>query len=173
MLLADQDMATVPTADVCDSNATSVVTGDLRVLHSIFQIYGQKRAFSGPVVTVKVFEDNVMVREFLESKGEGRVLVIDGGGSMRCALVGGNLGVLAQNNGWSGIIVNGCIRDVDEINGCDIGVRALGSNPLKSNKKGVGERHVPVYVAGFWIREGEWIYADSDGVLLSKSELSV
>uniref|UniRef100_A0A5B7BYU5 4-hydroxy-4-methyl-2-oxoglutarate aldolase n=1 Tax=Davidia involucrata TaxID=16924 RepID=A0A5B7BYU5_DAVIN len=166
-------MAFFATAEACDTNAAHLASGDLRVLQPIFQIYGQCRAFSGPIVTLKVFEDNVFVRELLETKGEGRVLVIDGGGSMRCALVGGNLGQLAQNTGWAGIVVNGCIRDVDEINGCDIGVRALASHPQKSNKKGIGEKHVPIYVGGTLIREGEWLYADSDGVLVSKTELSV
>ncbi|XP_061370095.1 putative 4-hydroxy-4-methyl-2-oxoglutarate aldolase 3 isoform X1 [Gastrolobium bilobum] len=166
-------MAALPTAEICDTNATHITSGDLRVLHPVMEIYGQSRAFSGPIVTLKVFEDNVLVRELLETKGEGRVLVIDGGGSMRCALVGGNLVQLAQSMGWAGIVVNGCIRDVDEINGCDIGVRALASHPLKSNKKGNGEKHVPVYVAGTFIREGEWLYADNDGVLVSKFELSI
>ncbi len=166
-------MASIATAEACDSNATLLASGDLRVLQPIFQIYGQCRAFSGPIVTLKVFEDNVLVREFLETRGEGRVLVIDGGGSMRCALVGGNLGQLAQNMGWAGIVVNGCIRDVDEINGCDIGVRALASHPQKSSKKGVGERHGPIHVGGTLIRDGEWLYADSDGILVSKNELSV
>ncbi|KAF6145971.1 hypothetical protein GIB67_033330 [Kingdonia uniflora] len=166
-------MAALATAEVCDSNASHVGSGDLRVLEPTFQIYGQCRAFSGPIVTLKVFEDNVLVREMLESRGEGRVLVIDGGGSMRCAIVGGNLAQLAQNMGWAGIVVNGCIRDVDEINGCDIGVRALASHPLKSNKKGVGEKHTPIYVAGTLIRNGEWLYADSDGILISKLELSI
>ncbi|KAF8414339.1 hypothetical protein HHK36_002340 [Tetracentron sinense] len=166
-------MAALATAEACDSNAALLASGDLRVLHPIFKSYGQIQVFSGPIVTLKVFEDNVLVRELLETRGEGRVLVIDGGGSMRCAMVGGNLGQLAQNMGWAGIVVNGCIRDVDEINGCDIGVRALASHPLKSNKKGVGEKHVPVYIAGTLIHEGEWLYADSDGILVSKSELSV
>ncbi|XP_018731697.1 putative 4-hydroxy-4-methyl-2-oxoglutarate aldolase 3 [Eucalyptus grandis] len=169
----DNTMASLATAEVCDSNASVVASGDLRVLHPVFQIYGQKKTFSGPVVTVKVFEDNVLVRELLETRGEGRVLVIDGGGSLRCALVGGNMGQLAQNMGWAGIVVNGCIRDVDEINECGIGVRALASNPLKSSKKRVGEKHVPVYVAGTLIRDGEWLYADSDGVIVAKTELSV
>lgn len=168
----------IATAEACDSNAALLASGDLRVLQPVFQIYGQCRSFSGPVVTLKVFEDNVLVRELLETRGEGKVLVIDGGGSMRCALIGGNLGQLAHNNGWSGIVVNGCIRDVDEINGCGIGVRALGSRPLKSNKKGHGDKHVPVYIAGVYIagsfiRDGEWLYADSDGILVSKSELSI
>ncbi|GAA0154625.1 aldolase [Lithospermum erythrorhizon] len=166
-------MASLATAEACDSNTALLVTGDLRALQPIFQIYGQCRAFSGPIVTLKVFEDNVLVREMLETRGEGRVLVIDGGGSMRCALVGGNLGQLAQNMGWSGIVVNGCIRDVDEINSCDIGVRALASHPQKSNKKGNGEKHGLIHVGGTLIRDGEWLYADSDGILISKTELSI
>ncbi|GMH05835.1 hypothetical protein Nepgr_007675 [Nepenthes gracilis] len=166
-------MAAMATAEVCDSNAALLASGELRVLPPIFQTYGQRGVFSGPIVTLKVFEDNVLVRELLETKGEGKVLVIDGGGSMRCALVGGNLGQLAQNMGWAGIVVSGCIRDVDEINSCDIGIRALGSHPLKSNKKGIGEKQVPIYVAGTLIRDGEWLYADSDGILISKCELSI
>lgn len=166
-------MSSFATAEVCDANAPHLASGDLRALAPVFKIYGQCRAFSGPVVTLKVFEDNVLVRDHLESRGEGRVLVIDGGGSMRCALVGGNLGQLAQINGWVGIVVNGCIRDVDEINGCDIGVRALASHPQKSNKRGVGEKGVPVHIGGTLIHDGEWLYADSDGILVSENELSL
>ncbi|WCJ32511.1 Ribonuclease E inhibitor RraA/Dimethylmenaquinone methyltransferase [Euphorbia peplus] len=166
-------MAAIATAEACDANAALLTSGDLRALQPVFKIYGQRRMFSGPVVTLKVFEDNVLVRELLESKGQGRVLVIDGGASMRCALVGGNLGQLAQNMGWNGIVVNGCIRDVDEINECDIGVRALASHPMKSNKKGMGEKHVLVNIGGIQIRDGEWLYADSDGVLISKTELAI
>ncbi|KAL4554626.1 hypothetical protein LXL04_037223 [Taraxacum kok-saghyz] len=166
-------MSSFSTAEVCDAHASHLASGDLRALQPIFKIYGQCRAFSGPIVTLKVFEDNVLVREQLESKGEGRVLVIDGGASMRCALVGGNLGQLAQNNGWVGIVVNGCIRDVDEINGCDIGVRALASHPQKSYKRGNGEKGVSVHVGGMLIHDGEWLYADSDGILVSKTELSL
>lgn len=166
-------MAALATAEVCDANTGLLASGDLRVLHPGFKIYGRSRAFFGPIVTLKVFEDNVLVRELLETRGDGRVLVIDGGGSIRCALVGGNLGQLAQNMGWSGILVNGCIRDVDEINGCDIGVRALASHPLKSNKKRIGEMHVPIHIGGTLIRDGEWLYADSDGILISKTELSI
>uniref|UniRef100_M1DKK0 Regulator of ribonuclease activity A n=1 Tax=Solanum tuberosum TaxID=4113 RepID=M1DKK0_SOLTU len=166
--------------------------------HQSSKIYGQRRAFSGPITTLKVFDGNVLVRELLETRGEGRVLVIDGGGSMRCALLGGNLGQLAQNMGWAGIVVNGCIRDVDrrstsfkyttwilaicgflpfeirfEPEGCDIGVRALASHPQKPNKKCQSEKHVPIYIGGMMIREGEWLYADSDGILVSKTELSI
>ncbi|KAL5577732.1 hypothetical protein UlMin_019431 [Ulmus minor] len=166
-------MAGLPTAELCDTNAALLATGELRVLQPLFRSYGQSRAFCGPIVTLKVFEDNVLVREMLETRGEGRVLVIDGGASMRCALVGGNLGQLAQNMGWAGIVVNGCIRDVDEINACDIGVRALASHPVKSNKKGAGDRHVLLHLAGTFIHDGEWLYADSDGILVSKSEISI
>ncbi|XP_021291202.1 uncharacterized protein LOC110421839 [Herrania umbratica] len=119
---AGSRMAAIAAADACDSNAALLVSGSLRALEPIFKIYGQHRAFSGPIVTLKVFEDNVFVRQLLETRGEGRVLVIDGGGSTRCALVGGNLVQSAQNMGWAGIVVNGCVRDVDEINACDIGV---------------------------------------------------
>ncbi|KVI10289.1 putative 4-hydroxy-4-methyl-2-oxoglutarate aldolase 3 [Cynara cardunculus var. scolymus] len=166
-------MSSFATAEVCDAHASHLAVGDLRALEPVFKIYGQCRAFSGPIVTLKVFEDNVLVREYLETRGDGRVLVIDGGGSMRCALVGGNLGQLALNNGWAGIVVNGCIRDVDEINDCDIGVRALASHPQKSYKRGVGEKNVPVHIGGTIIHDGEWLYADSDGILVSKTELSL
>uniref|UniRef100_A0ACD5VM74 Uncharacterized protein n=1 Tax=Avena sativa TaxID=4498 RepID=A0ACD5VM74_AVESA len=168
-------MAALPlaTAEVCDANLHLITNGELRALQPVFQMYGGRRVFAGPVVTLKLFEDNVLLREFLEEKGQGRVLVVDGGGSLRCAVLGGNLAQLAQNNGWAGIVVNGCIRDVDEINGCDVGVRALGSHPMKSSKKGVGERHVPVTIAGTRICGGEWLYADADGILVSTTELIV
>ncbi|KAH7669282.1 Oxaloacetate decarboxylase protein [Dioscorea alata] len=168
-------MAALPlaTAEACDANQHMISSGDLRALQPIFQIYGRRQVFSGPIVTLKVFEDNVLIREFLEERGNGRVLVVDGGASMRCAILGGNPVQQAQNNGWAGIIINGCIRDVDEINGCDIGVRALASHPMKAYKKGNGEKHVPVHIAGTRICDGEWLYADTDGILISQSELSV
>ncbi|KAL5211239.1 hypothetical protein ABZP36_022086 [Zizania latifolia] len=168
-------MAALPlaTAEVCDANAPLILNGELRALQPVFTVYGRRQVFAGPIVTLKVFEDNVLVREFLEEKGHGRVLVVDGGGSMRCAILGGNPVQQAQNNGWAGIVVNGCIRDVDEINGCDIGVRALNSHPMKANKKGNGEKHVPVTIAGTRICDGEWLYADTDGILISRTELTV
>ena len=168
-------MAALPlaTAELHDSNADLIMSGHLRALQPIFHTYGRRQVFAGPVTTLKIFEDNVLLREFLEEKGRGRVLVVDGGGSTRCAVMGGNLAQLAQNNGWAVLVINGCIRDVDEINGCDVGVRALNSHPVKSNKKGVGEKHVPVTIAGTRIHDGEWLYADADGVLLSGSELTV
>ncbi|GJZ93587.1 putative 4-hydroxy-4-methyl-2-oxoglutarate aldolase 2 [Tanacetum coccineum] len=106
-------------------------------------------------------------------KGNGRVLVVDGGGRLRCAILGGNPVVQAHNNGWGGIVVNGCVRDVDEINSCDIGFRALASHPVKANKKCIGEKHVPVAFAGTRILDGEYLYADTDGILISKIGLYV
>ncbi|KAG2690573.1 hypothetical protein I3843_09G189700 [Carya illinoinensis] len=167
-------MAAIATAEACDTNAAALANGDLRVLEPIFQIYGKRRTFSGPIFTLKLFEDNQLVLDLLKTtRGEGRVLVIDGGGSRRRAMVGGSLSQWARDMGWAGIVVNGCIRDVEEINGCDIGVRALGSMPVRSSKVGIGEKHVPVYIAGTLIRDGEWLYADSDGIIVSKYELSI
>jgi regulator of ribonuclease activity A len=112
------------------------------------------------------------VRATLEAPGNGNVLVIDGGASMRRALVGGQLALLAQDNGWAGIVVDGCIRDSDEIDACDIGVRALGAHPQKSAKKGVGERNIRVVVSGVAVNPGDWVYADADGVLIAQQKLA-
>lgn len=164
-------MASYLTADLCDAHEQTVENGELMILAPIFKPYGRQSNFRGRIATVKVFEDNVLVRQTLSQNGDGRVLVVDGGASLRCALLGGNLAVLAQEHGWAGIVVNGCVRDVDEINTCDIGVRALASHPLKSKKRGQGEVNVPLDVAGVRIHPGDWCYADNDGVLVSKVEL--
>ncbi|KAL8150655.1 hypothetical protein V2J09_020463 [Rumex salicifolius] len=169
-------MASFATTDLGDGNEALLETGDLRALQPIFNSYGLKKSFHGRIVTLKVFEDNVLVRKMLESSpeyGPGSILVVDGGGSVRCALVGGNLGQLAYTSGWGGIVVNGCIRDVDEINACDIGVRALATHPLKSKKRGAGEARLPVYVGGTLIKDGEYLYADGDGILVSKNPLDM
>ncbi|CAN1355123.1 Putative 4-hydroxy-4-methyl-2-oxoglutarate aldolase 3 [Linum perenne] len=168
-------MEGVAIADACDANEDLLANGELRVLKPIFQSYGQKRRFSGQVVTLKMSVDNPLVRQTLETEGggEGKVLVIDGGGAMKCALLGGRLSECAEKMGWEGVVVNGCIRDVDEINECGIGVRALGTNPVKPGKRQLGEKHVDVDVGGSLIRDGEWLYADSDGILVSKSKLSL
>lgn len=160
------------TCDICDANEDKLAAGTLSVLPPLFQIFGRQVAFSGPARTLKVFEDNVLVRAALETPGNGQVLVVDGGGSLRCALVGGNLGVLAEKNGWAGIIVNGCIRDAVELNACNIGVRALATHPQRSVRKGVGETDLRVHIAGVAIRPGDWIYADADGVLVAAEKLA-
>lgn len=137
-----------------------------------FRDFGGRTAFHGPIKTIKVFEDNALVRATLETPGEGRVLVVDGGGSDRCALVGGNLGVLGVNNGWAGIVVYGYIRDSAEIATQAIGVKALGVHPKKSEKglhSAVADK--PVTFAGVRFESGHWLYADADGILVSAQPL--
>jgi len=159
------------TCDLCDANEQKLTDGALSVLPPVFKKFGKRSRFSGPARTLKVFEDNVLVRAALETPGEGSVLVIDGRGSLRCALVGGNLGVLAQNNGWAGIIVNGCVRDSEELNQCDVGIRALAIHPRRSVRKGLGEKDLVVNIAGVMVRPGDWVYADADGILVSEVAL--
>lgn len=158
------------TPDLCDQ-FESDLGGSLRVVAPMFQRYGGKTAFSGQIATLKIFEDNSLVRTALGEDGRGKVLVIDGGGSLRCALVGDQLAILAAKNGWAGIVVYGCIRDSGDINGIDLGVRALNTHPQKSIKKGVGDRDLAVTFGGVTFNPGEWLYADEDGVLVSAKPL--
>ena len=134
----------------------------------LFGDFGGRIAFHGAIKTLKVYEDNALVRATLETPGEGRVLVVDGGGSTRCALVGGNLGALGVKNGWAGIVVYGCIRDSDEIAGQDLGAKALGTHPRKS-EKGLHSAHADKVVsfAGVSFKPGAWLYADADGIVVS------
>ena len=159
------------TCDLCDANENLIEEGTLAVLPPVFRALGRRTAFAGQAVTLKVFEDNVLVRTALETPGNDQVLVVDGGGSLRCALVGGNLGKLAEKNGWAGVIVNGCVRDVDELDACDAGFRALAVHPQRSVRKGVGYRDLAVTIAGVTVRPGDWVYADADGVLVARSKL--
>lgn len=154
------------TADLSDAYSESV-----RVLEPLFRDYGGSDHFSGPVETVQVFEDNALVRRTLEGNGEGRVLVVDGGGSLRCALVGGRLGQLARSNGWSGLLINGCVRDVVELARIPIGVRALNATPVRSSKEGKGSVGLAVSFAGVVIMPGQVLYADQDGTVLSDRPL--
>ena len=163
---------TFATCDICDAHEDQLASGALAVLPPLFKPFGRNLRFSGPAYTLKIFEDNTLVRTALEQPGNGQVLVIDGGASLRCALVGGNLGVLGVKNGWAGIVVNGCIRDSAEINACAIGVRALATHPQKSNKKGAGEVQLRVMIAGVAIGPGNWIYADEDGILVAQGKLA-
>src|SRR6201996_7060224 len=158
----EEELMSFTTADLCDAHEDQLTQGTLRVLEPVFHLFSRAECFSGEVVTLKVFEDNTLVRATLEEKGAGRVLVIDGGGSLRCALVGGNLGKLGEKNGWAGIVVYGCVRDVLELNECNIGIVALATHPQRSEKRGGGERDVPVRLPGSVVRPGEWEYADSD-----------
>jgi len=142
------------TPDLLDNNEDKVRDGSLRVVAPMFQSYGGRPEFSGQIVTLKLFEDNSLVRELLAGSGDGKVLLIDGGGSLRCALVGDQLAILAHRNQWEGIVVYGCIRDSGDIGQIDIGVRALATHPLKSVKKGVGERDLAVSFGGVTFRPG-------------------
>jgi regulator of ribonuclease activity A len=162
---------TFATAELCDANEDQLAAGTLRVLDPMFRLWGRAPCFSGEAVTLKLFEDNTLVRATLEEKGEGRVLVVDGGGSLRCALVGGNLGQIAEKSGWAGIVVYGCVRDTLELNECNIGIAALATHPQRSQKRGGGERDVAVRLPGSGVRPGEWVYADIDGVLIASAPL--
>jgi regulator of ribonuclease activity A len=162
------------TCDLLDDNEAREGKEGLviQVVAPMFKSYGAHPKFSGRIATLKVFEDNSLVREALASPGEGRVLVVDGGGSLRCALVGDQLGALGVRNGWAGIVVWGCIRDSVVINGQAIGIRALATNPRKSIKKGAGDKDVDVSFGGVTFRPGDWLYADEDGVIVSTQALT-
>jgi regulator of ribonuclease activity A len=154
------------TADLCDANASEV-----RTTKPVFLVFGERLTFGGPIRTLRVYEDNSLVKDALSSAGDGAVLVVDGGASTRCALLGGNLAELASVNGWAGLIINGCIRDTHEINACNIGVRALGTCPRKSEKRGEGDRDVVLSFAGAEFRPGEHVYCDQDGVIVAARNL--
>ncbi|HEY1059095.1 MAG TPA: ribonuclease E activity regulator RraA [Limnobacter sp.] len=160
-----------PTTDLCDANEDKIAAGTLRVVEPMFKAWGKSSAFAGQAHTLKVFEDNTLVRTALEQPGHGKVLVIDGGGSKRCALVGGNLGVLADKNGWAGIVVYGCVRDTLELNACTVGIRALDAHPMKSQKRGAGHENIAVALGHTVVRPGDWVYVDEDGVLVSDQAL--
>jgi regulator of ribonuclease activity A len=160
-----------PTADLCDAHEDALKSGALRVLPPVFQNYGGEAVAFGPIVTIKCFEDNSLVRKTLETAGQGRVLVVDGGGSDRCALVGGNLGLLAQKNGWAGVVVNGCVRDTAELAEVPVGIWAMATHPRRSDRQGSGQIGVVLDVAGVRVSPGDWCYADSDGILVSDRKL--
>lgn len=138
-----------------------------------FRDFGGRRSFYGAVSTVLCSEDNSLVRTALSEPGEGRVLVVDGGASLRCALLGDLLATLGSENGWAGIVVNGCVRDSAVLADIALGVKALATCPRKSVKLGRGERDVPVTFAGVTFVPGHHVYADEDGVLVSAGELRI
>lgn len=156
------------TCDLCDAHKNDS-DGSFRVLPPVFRDYGKRRTFAGPVSTVKCFEDNTLVKAAVDSPGQGRVLVVDGGGSLRRALVGGNLGAAAAKNGWAGVVVDGCVRDAAELALCDVGIRALALMPLPTEKRNEGQRDVAVQLQGVWVRPGDWLYADADGIVVTSA----
>lgn len=159
--------ASLATTDLSDAHDGIVSHAD-----PTFADYGGRTSFHGPIATLKLFEDNALVRSAVEGPGAGRVLVVDGGGSKRCALFGGNLAKLAAENGWAGVVVYGCVRDRDELEAEPVGVKALGHHPKKSVKKGQGEIDVPVTFAGITFMPGAWLYADRDGIIVAPHELA-
>lgn len=161
---------TFKTPDLCDQFEAELGK-TVHVVAPMFQRYGGRNSFAGEIVTLKLFEDNTLVREVFSENGRGKVLVIDGGGSLRCALVGDQLAILAQKNGWEGVIVYGCIRDSADINGIDIGVRALNTHPQKTVKKGIGDRQVSLTFGGVTFHPGHYAYVDEDGILVSQGKL--
>jgi len=158
-------MATISTPDLSD-DAPEARALDLQLCN-----YGEIQQFGGRAVTIKCHEDNSLVKQCVEEPGLGRVIVVDGGGSMRRALLGDLLAEKAAANGWSGLIINGVIRDVDEIGRTSVGVQALGSCPIKTEKRGVGERDIDIHIGGVDIAPGDYIYADNNGVIISKRSL--
>lgn len=156
------------TCDLCDAHKTDT-DGAFRVLPPVFHDFGARRTFCGPVVTVKCFEDNTPVKAAVESPGQGRVLVVDGGGSLRRALLGGNLGAAAAKNGWAGVVIDGAVRDTAELAACDTGIRALALIPLPTDRKAPGQTGVAVQIQGVWVRPGDWLYADADGIVVMPS----
>ena len=150
------------TTDLSDEAPEAVVT------EPVFSGFGGEESFAGPIETVKVFEDNVLVKATLQTPGEGRVLVVDGGGSLRCALVGDVLAQIAIDNEWAGIVVYGCVRDTAVTRTMPIGIKALAAHPKRSEKHGAGQRGIEVGFAGARFRPGAWLYADADGTLTSE-----
>lgn len=157
-----------PTADLCD-----VYEDQLQVCVPLLKHYGGRSQFHGRVITVKCFEDNSLVREILGEDGHDKVLVVDGGGSLRCALLGDQLAELALRNGWSGIVVNGCIRDSAQIANMDLGVVALATHPRKSIKLGHGQSNLSVHFTGVNFTPGHHLYCDTDGMVLAERPLEL
>jgi regulator of ribonuclease activity A len=163
-------MTSFATCDLCDAHEEDT-SGAFRVLPPVFRDFGGTAAFCGKVATLRCLEDNSRVREAVNSPGDGRVLVIDGGASTRRALVGGNLAAAAAKNGWAGIVVNGAVRDAAELLAAGIGIKALALMPLRSVKRDEGQRDLAIEIQGVAVRPGDWLYADPDGIVVSATSL--
>jgi len=167
------------TCDLCDAHK-NCSPEQFRVLAPVFRDFGARLSFCGPVVTLKCFEDNSLVKAAVDSCGYvdgldgriGQVLVVDGAGSLRRALLGGNLGAAAARNGWAGVVIDGCVRDVAELAVLNIGIRALAAMPMPTEKQNQGLKDLPVQIQGVWVRPGDWLYADADGMVVSATRLA-
>ena len=158
------------TCDFCDAHKDDL-SGNFRLLSPLFKDYGGVSRFCGEIVTIKCHEDNTPVKSAVEGEGKGRVLVVDGGASMRRALLGGNLAASAARNGWAGLVIDGCVRDLSELRAAQVGIRALALVPMPTVRLQAGYTQVPVFIQGVWVRPGEWLYADEDGMVVHTSRL--
>ena len=156
----------ISTPDLCDAYPDQV-----RVLEPMLFNFGGNNAFGGQIVTIKCFEDNSRVKETAGTPGKGKVMVVDGGGSMRRALLGDMIAENAVKNGWEGLVIYGCIRDIDAIGALELGVQALAAIPLKTDRRGIGDMNVPVVFGGVTFNPGEYVYADNNGVIVSTKAL--
>jgi len=154
--------------DICDD-----FIEDIAVLDPLFSDFGGKQKFSGEIVTIKCFEDNSLLRDTVQSEGKGRVIVVDGGGSLRRALLGDLLAAKAADNGWRGLVINGCVRDIEILETIDLGIKALNCHPVKTDKRGKGQAGVTVEFAGAIIRLGDYLYADANGIVVASRMLDV
>ena len=157
---------TFSTPDLCDAFPSDVAVCDVQ-----FRSFGRRTAFAGQIVTVKCFEDNSLVKEILATDGTGKVLVVDGGGSLRRALIGDQIGGSAVKHCWAGIVLSGAVRDVDELNALEIGIKALGSSPVKTEKRGEGQREIEVRFGGVKFVPGQYLVADNNGVIVSPKDI--
>ena len=155
------------TPDLCDANP------DVQVAEPMFANFGGRDSFGGEIVTIKCHEDNSVVKTQAEQPGQGKVMVVDGGGSLRRAMLGDMVAAQAAKNGWEGIIIYGCVRDVDVLPEIDLGVQALGSHPMKTEKHNIGQLNLVVNFAGVTFRPGEFVYADNNGIIVSETALSM
>ncbi|WP_048307026.1 ribonuclease E activity regulator RraA [Halomonas sp. PR-M31] len=160
-------MPVIVTPDICDAYP------DVQILDPLFANFGGIDAFHGPIKTVKCFEDNSRVKEAVSEPGDGAVLVVDAGGSLRCAMLGDMLAEKAATNGWAGVVMFGCVRDVEVLAEIELGVQALSAHPRRSEKRGEGQRDIPVTFAGVTVHPGQWLYADNNGILIAKERLAL
>lgn len=159
---------TLSVPDICDD-----FFDEIQVLEPLFSDYGGMHKFCGEIVTLKCFEDNSLVRDLVRSEGRGRVIVVDGGGSLRRAMLGDLLAAKAAENGWQGLLINGCVRDVEILENIDLGVKALNCIPVKTDKRGEGQLEIPVSFAGARIEPGQYLYADANGIVIANRKLGI
>jgi regulator of ribonuclease activity A len=154
------------TADLIDAHGDALQSCDIQ-----FRQFGRQRMFHGPVRTIKTLEDNALIKQVLAEPGNGAVLVVDGGGSLRTALLGDLIGASAAANGWAGVVIFGAVRDTAALAGIELGIKALGTNPRKSAKRATGKIDLPVAFGGATFAPGSWVYCDDDGVVVSAGRL--